>query len=623
MKRGAALLALLFGVVLIRTAWLSDDVLISLRSVLNVTHGFGLTFNISERVQTFTHPLWMLPLTAGYLTTGNVYFGTFLVSILTSLLAFWLIVRGAVSTSQAWLAAGLLIFSRAFVDYSTSGLENPLSNVLLALTVGVFLRPREDPRRLTWLATLASLLYLTRPDDVLLVAPLVVVAALEVRRPAAVIRSLALGSLPALAWTSFALVYYGFPFPNTAYAKLATGIHFGERWRQGLLYLVDSLDRDPLTLATIGVAVLVALAQRRREGLALSAGIALYILYVISIGGDFMAGRFLVLPFVASVLLLTRLAPLALPAAAPVYAVLLAAAIASGQWPLTSNGSYGDAQIRRSGIVDERAIYFAAKSLLRADRRTFLEPEWPRPDGQPHKLNVLETCGLMGSAGLDWGPYTHLLDECALADPLLARLPAVWNESWRIGHFRRLIPKGYRESLENGTNQIADPGVAALYDDIRAITRPESVWSADRWRRIGKLVRGKYPIVDWTFYRYGGEVARLEALGDPKPDGTPWDAEGNRVITVELAVLCGDKPGRRTIEISTDSDEAYRLTFVKQNRAVSWFQIDAVPEHRRKPGLVTHTIDIPPSAIEEGFDTIVILPGGNDNKRAIGHLRIN
>ena len=55
----AALLLLVFLAVLVRTAWISDDALISLRTVLNVTHGYGLTFNIGERVQTFTHPLWL------------------------------------------------------------------------------------------------------------------------------------------------------------------------------------------------------------------------------------------------------------------------------------------------------------------------------------------------------------------------------------------------------------------------------------------------------------------------------------------------------------------------------------------------------------------------------------
>ena len=55
----AALLLLIFLAVLLRTAWISDDGLISLRTVLNVTHGNGLTFNVGERVQTFTHPLWL------------------------------------------------------------------------------------------------------------------------------------------------------------------------------------------------------------------------------------------------------------------------------------------------------------------------------------------------------------------------------------------------------------------------------------------------------------------------------------------------------------------------------------------------------------------------------------
>ena len=60
----ASLLTLTFLAMLIRTAWLSDDALITLRSVLNVTHGFGLRFNIDERVQTYTHPRWLAILTA-------------------------------------------------------------------------------------------------------------------------------------------------------------------------------------------------------------------------------------------------------------------------------------------------------------------------------------------------------------------------------------------------------------------------------------------------------------------------------------------------------------------------------------------------------------------------------
>ena len=56
----SAIATIVFAVILFRTAWISDDALISFRTVLNVTHGYGLTFNIVERVQTFTHPLWSL-----------------------------------------------------------------------------------------------------------------------------------------------------------------------------------------------------------------------------------------------------------------------------------------------------------------------------------------------------------------------------------------------------------------------------------------------------------------------------------------------------------------------------------------------------------------------------------
>jgi arabinofuranosyltransferase len=42
------------------SAWLSDDALITVRSVLNLISGYGPSFNLDERVQSFTHPLWFL-----------------------------------------------------------------------------------------------------------------------------------------------------------------------------------------------------------------------------------------------------------------------------------------------------------------------------------------------------------------------------------------------------------------------------------------------------------------------------------------------------------------------------------------------------------------------------------
>jgi len=47
-----------FFLVLLKTAWVSDDAYITFRSIENFIHGYGMVHNVGERVQTFTHPLW-------------------------------------------------------------------------------------------------------------------------------------------------------------------------------------------------------------------------------------------------------------------------------------------------------------------------------------------------------------------------------------------------------------------------------------------------------------------------------------------------------------------------------------------------------------------------------------
>ena len=49
----------LFTYVFIVNAWVGDDAYITFRTVDNFVNGYGLTWNTSERVQAYTHPLWM------------------------------------------------------------------------------------------------------------------------------------------------------------------------------------------------------------------------------------------------------------------------------------------------------------------------------------------------------------------------------------------------------------------------------------------------------------------------------------------------------------------------------------------------------------------------------------
>ena len=148
---------------------------------------------------------------------------------------------------------------------------------------------------------------------------------------------------------------------------------------------------------------MLALAVRTRGAIAIVLGLILHLTYIVSIGGDFMSGRFLAVPFVAAVIVLVRLMPLEPRGWLPAYVVLGAAALASPAWPLTSDSRVGGIDSKRGGIVDERAVYFPTRSFLRAERQTFRAPEWPSYDGAAHRIDVLDTCGLMGWAGLEWG----------------------------------------------------------------------------------------------------------------------------------------------------------------------------------------------------------------------------
>jgi len=123
-------------IILLRTAWIGDDAAITLRSVLNFINGYGPTFNIDERVQAFTHPLWFLLISLVSLITGNVFVSTFLLSIAISLFVIWLLLTTIASNFQyGILAVTVLILSKAYIDFSTSGLENPLSHLLIVSCV--------------------------------------------------------------------------------------------------------------------------------------------------------------------------------------------------------------------------------------------------------------------------------------------------------------------------------------------------------------------------------------------------------------------------------------------------------------------------------------------------------
>src|SRR5262245_46415181 len=161
-----------FLLLLIRTAWLDDDAYITFRTVDNFLNGFGLRWNVANRVQAYTHPLWMFATAAVAAVTSEVYYASIFLSIVVSLSTMVLVLGRVTRTlPSAAFAISALILSKAFVDYSTSGLENPLTHLLLVLFIIVHGSLMAATYRLLALSVVTALLMLNRMDTGLLVLP--------------------------------------------------------------------------------------------------------------------------------------------------------------------------------------------------------------------------------------------------------------------------------------------------------------------------------------------------------------------------------------------------------------------------------------------------------------------
>jgi arabinofuranosyltransferase len=495
-----ASLLLLFTYIFLANAWMGDDAYITYRVVWNFVHGYGLTFNPDERVQAYTHPLWMFVMSAAHLVTREFFFtGTF-ISWAFDVATLVVLMRWSRTVPRAAVLVIWLLTSKAFVDYTDSGLENPLSYLLAALFYTRYLdRPWGLPpesRELRRLLLLGSLAFLNRPDAVLLfVSPLgeLLLIALR-RRPKRVIAPLLIGVAPAVAWLAFATFYYGFPLPNTYYAKVANGIPKFLMYKQGFAYVLNSASHDPLTLGTIALAVLLSVktggAARRA---ALSA--ALYVAYTVSVGGDFMSGRFFAIPFMIATMSVAPEvagfgAPWALTALAA-YTVLMPIV------PIKTTARYDAAWPWRTqnGIKDERGHYHQGTNIL------FYSPFRQLPDfvwvregtsfrNGPEKVTVQ---GSIGFYGLYAGPEKFLVDRNALSDPLLARMPVSPRLFFEFyaGHYFRDIPEGYLESVTQDKNLLTDPLLRDYYGHLRNVTRGPLL-SRSRFADIALLNVGKY-----------------------------------------------------------------------------------------------------------------------------------
>jgi arabinofuranosyltransferase len=370
-----ALLAITLAAIL-RTAWISDASINTLRSAVNFVHGAGPVVHVNDRVQSFIHPLWFLLIAAGTLVTRNAFAATFILSIVLSFATVWILIGRVASSFWAGMLAGtILLLSKAYLDYSSSGLETPLAHFLLILGVMLGLESFDSDSDCIAPGSIIALasIYLCRPSLLLAVLPfgiLVLWRSYKTPRQTAIVVALAI--VPALCWTIFSRLYYREAIPAQVFAHLQGNPPRIEDVRQGIVYLLDSLSVDPLTLTIVSLAILLSL-QRSVELKALAAGSILYLIYVVSVGGDSMSGHLMTIPLLASAVIVSR-SDLSAVGNAGIAAMIAVLGAISAPTTIFAGPKYAAGEVVH-GIRDERGASYVHQGLANSIRSTFMQPE--------------------------------------------------------------------------------------------------------------------------------------------------------------------------------------------------------------------------------------------------------
>lgn len=568
-----------YALLIVLIAWVCDDAFITFRTVDNFVNGYGLRWNVADRVQSYTHPLWMLLHIPFFAIGSNPVYGTIAVSALLSVAAVSVMaVRLPQDNFRGAALVVVCLSSKAFAEYSTSGLENPLSFFLLALFVAALRSDGPpDPRVLFLIAGLAAT---NRADSLLLYAP-VLIGCLVVNGFRSTLKPALLGMSPFWVWSGFAYVYYGFVSPNTAYAKLATGIDQWALLEQGSAYFVNSVAWDPVTFLVCLAGIAAAAAVGNRLASCLAIGVVASLAYVLVIGGDFMSGRFLGLPFFASLCLIamarTRMRNLLVLAVGAMVVALTFDRNPVAQ--VFGRGRAADSLITSEGIADERAHYLPMTGLWTVVAHSGQPQISWAAEGKalrdsPQRLAVRHAVGFLGYYA---GPEVHIVDTMALSDAFLARLPVADTTRWRIGHFSRSLPRGYLESLATGRVALEDPGLARFYAAIRSVTS-DPILSGGRWKSMAELVFGGARDVVAQRRRL---VSGCDVDLVPVAARSDQAVQSSRVLISEGKLRCAEQV-LESIVSSGDDIDAWELYASLGNRYFQRDQVDrAIPIFRR------------------------------------------
>lgn len=282
------------------SGYTEEDAFISFQYARNLASGNGLVFNPGEKVEGYTNFLWTVLMSLAFPIEWDINLWAKFIGGLAALATALLlcITRLRPAGEPAWIGylAGLyLITSAGYVLWSVGGLETALFCLLVTAPCLMITTLPRTSRFTVCAGIILGLAALTRPEGLLVAATLagsLLICPVSFRKKitclAALLIPVLIMVIPHFVWR---LNYYGYLLPNTFYAKVGGGSH---QIFRGLIYV--NLWAEELLYIPVAGLLWTLLHPRsgwRRLTIALVA--AVYLLYVVMVGGDWMrAGRFIV-----------------------------------------------------------------------------------------------------------------------------------------------------------------------------------------------------------------------------------------------------------------------------------------------------------------------------------------
>jgi arabinofuranosyltransferase len=446
-------------IVLAERAWarraMSDDGFINLRVVSNVVHGHGPVFNVGERIEASTSPLWVYFLSiADIVTPIRLEWIAVLLGIALTLAGVTFAILGARALmddrrpDELFVPVGALVLIAVAPvwTFASNGLENGLVFAWLGASLWALATSSRSDRPLRpAFAVLLGLGPLIRPE-LALYSVLFVLAVLMWRRNNDTWRQrtrlIAWALALPVAYQLFRMGYYGSLVPNPALAKEASRARWGHGWD----YLRRTVDPYvlwlPVLLLFVG-AYLPLVSDLRARGRtrplliagAFVVGGLVQAVYTVRVGGDFMHAR----------LLLPSLFALVAPVAVVPLRKRYAASLLVVPWAITGlfflraeiddKGAFGTT--RQNAITLEDFGWQdggPGRTWFEGDGVYYTMQKLPAQPVDGHRVEVASYA--VGILGYAMGSDTYILDLLGLGDGFTSHLQL--NQDGLVGHEKPL-----------------------------------------------------------------------------------------------------------------------------------------------------------------------------------------